>query len=58
MLKVTGLTAWKLLTEITPLKPGDLLIQNAPMSAVGQYVIQLANLLLENDQPRSTPKNR
>ncbi len=45
MLKVTGLTAWKLLTEIVALKPGEMLVQNAPLSAVGQYVIQLAKLL-------------
>lgn len=45
MLKVTGLTAWKLLTEIVSLKPGDYVLQNAPLSAVGQYVIQLANLI-------------
>ncbi len=45
MLKVTGLTAWKLLTEFATLKPGDIVIQNAPLSAVGQYVIQLANIL-------------
>ena len=45
MLKVTGLTAWKLLTEFATLKPGDSVIQNAPLSAVGQYVIQLANLI-------------
>lgn len=45
MLKVTGLTAWKLLNEIVTLKPGDTVIQNAPLSAVGQYVIQLANML-------------
>ncbi len=45
MLKVTGLTAWKLLTEIVTLKPGDSIIQNAPLSAVGQYVIQIANIL-------------
>lgn len=45
MLKVTGLTAWKLLNEIVTLKPGDSVIQNAPLSAVGQYVIQLANML-------------
>ncbi len=51
MLKVTGLTAWKLLTEIVSLKPGDTIIQNAPLSAVGQYVIQLALFWAENDQP-------
>ena len=45
MLKVTGLTAWKLLNEIVTLKPGDTIIQNAPLSAVGQYVIQIANIL-------------
>ena len=45
MLKVTGLTAWKLLNEIVTLKPGDTVIQNAPLSAVGQYVIQIANIL-------------
>ncbi len=45
MLKVTGLTAWKLLSEIVNLKPGEYVLQNAPLSAVGQYVIQLANML-------------
>ncbi|MCA9159558.1 MAG: alcohol dehydrogenase catalytic domain-containing protein, partial [Planctomycetales bacterium] len=45
MLKVTGLTAWKLLTEIIPLKSGDTIVQNAPLSAVGQCVIQIANIL-------------
>jgi len=45
MLKVTGLTAWKLLNDIVTLKPGDTVIQNAPLSAVGRYVIQLANIL-------------
>ncbi len=45
MLKVAGLTAWKLLNDIISLKAGDTIIQNAPLSAVGQYVIQLANIL-------------
>jgi trans-2-enoyl-CoA reductase len=45
MLKVTGLTAWNLLNAIVTLKPGDTVIQNAPLSSVGQYVIQLANML-------------
>lgn len=45
MLKVTGLTAWKLLNEIVTLKSGDIVIQNAPLSAVGQYVMQLARLM-------------
>lgn len=45
MLKVTGLTAWKLLNEIVGLKPGDHVLLNAPLSTVGQYVIQIANLM-------------
>ncbi len=45
MLKVTGLTAWKLLNEVVPMKVGDFVIQNAPLSAVGRYVIQLAQVM-------------
>lgn len=45
MLKVTGLTAWKLLNEIVSLKPGDTVVQNAPLSAVGRYVLQIAKIM-------------
>lgn len=45
MIKVTAMTAWKLLTDMMPLSEGDWIIQNAPLSTVGQYVIQLANIL-------------
>lgn len=42
MLKVSGLSALHLLTKLEPQKPGSFVIQNAPLSAVGRYVIQLA----------------
>ena len=35
-------TAWRLLTDFVPLRPGDWVIQNAATSAVGHAVIQLA----------------
>lgn len=37
-------TAWLLLKTVVDLEPGDWVIQNAANSAVGQYVMQLANI--------------
>ncbi len=42
MLKVSGLTALHLLTRVSQQKPGSYIVQNAPLSAVGRYLIQLA----------------
>lgn len=42
MLKVSGMTAHWILSQIEPLGEGQFLVQNAPLSAVGRYVIQLA----------------
>ena len=40
--RVNPLTAWALLHEIVPLKPGDWVVQNAATSTVGRQVIALA----------------
>lgn len=45
MLKVSGLTAYQLLTSFESIKPGQYIIQNAPLSSVGRYVLQLAKAL-------------
>ncbi len=45
MLKVSGLTAYQILSQIELLKSGQYVIQNAPLSAVGRYVIQIAKEL-------------
>ncbi|XZE18093.1 zinc-dependent alcohol dehydrogenase family protein [Pirellulaceae bacterium SH449] len=45
MLKVSGLTALHLLTKFESLKPGSCVIQNAPLSAVGRYIIQLSKAM-------------
>ncbi len=37
-------TAWRMLRDFVRLKPGEWVAQNAATSAVGRYVIQLANL--------------
>ncbi|TWT93119.1 zinc-dependent alcohol dehydrogenase family protein [Neorhodopirellula pilleata] len=42
MLKVSGMTAHWLTSQIEPIRDGELVVQNAPLSAVGRYVIQLA----------------
>jgi NADPH:quinone reductase-like Zn-dependent oxidoreductase len=44
MLKVSGLTALHMLTKIETQKPGSYVVQNAPLSAVGRYLIQLAKI--------------
>jgi NADPH:quinone reductase-like Zn-dependent oxidoreductase len=44
MLKVSGLTALHMLTKVEPQKSGSYVVQNAPLSAVGRYVIQLAKV--------------
>jgi NADPH:quinone reductase-like Zn-dependent oxidoreductase len=36
-------TAWRLLTDFAPLRPGDWIVQNAATSAVGLSVIQMAH---------------
>jgi trans-2-enoyl-CoA reductase len=43
MLTVNPLTAHLILSNFVDLKPGDWIIQSAANSAVGQYVIQMAN---------------
>lgn len=45
MLKVSALTALQLITQFEAIKPEQYIIQNAPLSAVGRYVIQIANHL-------------
>lgn len=42
MLAVNPPTAWRMLHDIVPLKPGDWVIQNAANSGVGRSVIQIA----------------
>jgi mitochondrial enoyl-[acyl-carrier protein] reductase / trans-2-enoyl-CoA reductase len=42
MLKVNPATAWCLLHDFAPLRPGDWIVQNAGNSAVARCVIQLA----------------
>lgn len=44
MLMANPPTAWLLLKTVVDLNPGDWVIQNAANSAVGQYVMQLANI--------------
>jgi len=45
MLKVNPVTAWRMLHDFVPLKPGDWVIQNAANSAAGRCVIQIAREL-------------
>jgi len=45
MLKVNPITAWRMLHDFVPLRPGDWLIQNAGNSGAGQCVIQVAREL-------------
>lgn len=62
MLKVSGMTAHWLTSQFEPLQEGQFLVQNAPLSAVGRYVIQLAkakgirtvNLVRRQDQLAET----
>ena len=42
MLTINPPTAWRLLEDFAPLRPGEWLIQNAANSAVGRFVIQIA----------------
>lgn len=42
MLTINPATAYRILMDFVPLKPGDWLIQNAANSAVGRFVIQIA----------------
>lgn len=44
MLNVNPCTAYRMLKDFVPLKPGDTVIQNGGNSAVGQMVIQLCKL--------------
>ena len=43
MLSINPPTAWRMLEDFVPLKPGDWLLQNAANSAVGRFVIQIAH---------------
>lgn len=45
MLRVNPATAWQLLHEFRELQPGDVIVQNAANSGVGQAVIQIAKHL-------------
>ncbi|MEZ6093366.1 MAG: zinc-dependent alcohol dehydrogenase family protein [Pirellulaceae bacterium] len=45
MLKVNPLTALKLLQQSDQLSPGEFVVQNAPLSNVGRYVLQIAKQL-------------
>jgi len=45
MMKINPATAWRMLHDFTPLKPGDWVIQNAANSGVGRAVIQIAKQL-------------
>lgn len=45
MLKVNPITAWRMIHDFVPLKPGEWLIQNAANSGAGQCVIQIAREL-------------
>jgi trans-2-enoyl-CoA reductase len=45
MLKVNPVTAWRMLHDFAPLRPGDWVIQNAANSGAGQCVIQIAREL-------------
>lgn len=44
MLNVNPCTAYRMLKDYVPLKPGDLILQNGGNSAVGQNVIQLCKI--------------
>lgn len=44
MLNVNPCTAYRMLKDFVPLKPGDTVIQNGGNSAVGQMVIQLCKV--------------
>jgi trans-2-enoyl-CoA reductase len=45
MLKVNPITAWRMLHDFVPLRPGDWVIQNAANSGAGECVIQIAREL-------------
>jgi len=45
MLKINPPTAWRILHDFVPLKPGDWIIQNAANSGVGRAAIQIAQAL-------------
>ncbi len=45
MLKVSAMTAYQMLTQFDQLKPGHFVVQNAPLSVVGRYTIQIAKIL-------------
>ena len=45
MLRINPPTAWRMLHDFVPLKPGNWLIQNAANSGVGRAVIQIAKAL-------------
>ena len=45
MLKVNPITAWRMIHDFVPLRPGDWLIQNAANSGAGECVIQIAHEL-------------
>lgn len=45
MLTVNPATAWRMLHDFVPLRPGDWIVQNAANSGVGRSVIQLAKAL-------------
>src|SRR5450432_2910765 len=45
MLKVSSVTAWRMLHDFVSLSPGDWLVQNAANSAAGRAVIQIAREL-------------
>jgi len=45
MLKVNPSTAYRLLKDFVHLNPGDTIVQNGANSTVGQYVIQICNIL-------------
>lgn len=44
MMNVNPCTAYRMLKDFIPLKPGDTVIQNGGNSAVGQLVIQLCKV--------------
>lgn len=45
MLKINPATAWRLLHDYVPLRPGEWVLQNAANSGVGRAVIQIARAL-------------
>lgn len=45
LLKVSGMTAMLLLTNQDLISPGQFVVQNAPLSAVGRFVIQISKHL-------------